>query len=243
MKESSAGIVDSTRNGLYKIGAVAALICAGMYFAALAVYLPAYRVGPPPATVLEWFTLFQANPLTGLFFLGLADIIITILWSPMSLALYTALKQSNQTWMMIAISFVFVGMAIFLATNQAFAMLYLSRQYAAATTEVQRSSLLSAGQAIVAVTEGARMLPLIPLAGLIFSTAMLRSKIFSKVTAWVGIVGLGLLSASGLFAGYATTGPTTAITTIIVGVSYAGGGLLSLVWYILVGLRLLKLDG
>ena len=86
------------------------------------------------------------------------------------------------------------------------------------------------------------MLPLIPLAGLIFSTAMLRSKTFSKVTAWAGIVGLGLLSASGLFAGYATTGPTTAITTIIVGVSYAGGGLFSLVWYILIGLRLLKLD-
>ena len=243
MNESSSGIVDSTRNGLYKIGGAAALICAGMYFVALGVYIPAYRVGPPPTTGLEWFTLFQANPLTGLFFLGLADIIITILWGPMSLALYAILKQSNQAWMMIAISFVFVGMAIFLATNQAFAMLYLSRQYAVATTEAQRSSLLSAGQAIVAVTEGARMLPLIPLAGLIFSTAMLRSKIFGKVTAWVGIVGLGFLSASGFFAGYATTGPATAITTIIVGVTYAGGGLLSLVWYILIGLRLLKLDG
>ena len=242
MNESNPGIVDSPRNGLYKIGGVAALICVGMYFVALGVYIPAYRVGPPPATVLEWFTLFQANPLTGLFFLGLADIIITILWGPMVLALCAVLKQSNPTWTMIATVFVFVGMTFFLATNMAFAMLSLSHQYATAATEAQRSSFLSAGQAMLAVTEGARMLPLMSLAGLILSTVMLRSKAFGKVTAWVGILGLGLLSASGLFAGYATTGPTTAIMTVIVGITYAGGGLLSLAWYILVGLRLLKLD-
>jgi hypothetical protein len=240
MNESSAEIADSTRNELYKIGGVASLICAGMYFVALGVYIPAYRIGPPPATVLEWFTLFQAKPLAGLFFLGLADIFITILWGPMVLALYAVLKQSNPTWTRIATIFVFVGMAFFLATNMAFAMLYLSRQYVVAATEAQQSNLLSAGQAMLAVTEGARMLPLMPLAGLILSTVMLQSKTFSKVTAWVGIVGLGLLSASGLVAGYATTGPTTAITTIIVGVTYAGGGLLSLAWYILIGMRLLK---
>ena len=243
MNASSARILNPPRNGLFKIGGAAALVCAGMYFVSLAVYLPAYRVGPPPATVLEWFTLFQAKPLTGLFFLGLADIIITLLWGPMSLALYAALKQFHPAGTMIATTFVFVGMAFFLATNQAFAMLYLSRQFTAATTEAQRSGLLSAGQALVAVTEGARMLPLIPLAGLIFSTTMLRSKIFGKMTAWVGIVGLGLLAASGLVAGYATAGPTTAINTIIVGITYAGGGLLSLVWYILTGLRLINLDG
>jgi hypothetical protein len=241
MNESSVRIVDSTPNGLNKIGGVAALICAAMYFVALGVYIPAYRVAPPPASVLEWFALFQAKPLTGLFFLGLADIIITMFWGPMVLALYTVLKQSDPTWTMIATIFVFIGMSFFLATNMAFAMLYLSRQYAAAVTEAQQSNLLSAGQAILAITEGARMLPLMPLAGLILSIVMLRSKTFGKMTAWVGILGLGLLSASGLFAGYATAGPTTAITTILVGVTYAGGGLLSLAWYILVGVRLLKL--
>ncbi len=239
--KSSVETTGSIWKGLYRIGGASALICAAMYFAALGIYIPAYRVGPPPSTVLEWFTLFQVSPLTGLFFLGLADIVITILWGPLSLALYAVLKQSNQTWTMIAVAFVFVGMAAFLATNTAWAMLYLSREYAAATTEAQRSSLLSAGQAMVAVTEGARMLPLIPLAGLILSIVMLRSKTFGKVTAWVGIVGLGLLAASGLFAGYATTGPTTAVVSVIVGVTYAGGGLLSLVWYILIDLRLFKL--
>jgi hypothetical protein len=241
MNTYSSSITDTIQKELFSIGGVSALICAGMYFVALGVYIPAYRVGPPPATILEWFALFQANPLTGLFFLGLADIVITILWGPMSLALYAILKQSNKTWSIIATLFVFVGMALFLATNTAFSMLHLSRQYALAATEAERSNLASAGQAMLAVTEGARMLPLIWLAGLIISIVMLRSNDFSKVTAWAGILGLGFLSISGLFAGYATTGPMTPAVSIIIVVSYTGGGLLSLGWYILVGLRLLKL--
>ncbi|MBK8902450.1 MAG: DUF4386 family protein [Anaerolineaceae bacterium] len=241
MNKSIAEITDSIQDSLFRIGGVSAIICAGVYFLALGIYIPAYRVAPPPSTILEWFTLFQAKPLTGLFFLGLADIFITILWVPISLALYIGLKQSNQAWTMIAVSFVFVGIALFLATNTAFAMHYLSRQYATTATATQRASLLSAGQAMIAVTEGARMLPLLPLGAFILSTVMLSSRVFSKAMAWIGILGFALLSASGLFAGYATTGPMTAIVSVIVGITYAGGGLLSFVWYILIGLRLLKL--
>jgi hypothetical protein len=70
---------------------------------------------------------------------------------------------------------------------------------------------------------------------------MLRSKTFGKATAWVGILGLGLLVAGVPFAGYTTAGPTTAVVSVIIAVSYMGGGLLSLAWYILVGLKLWKL--
>ena len=245
MHKSNAEIAGFTWNGLYKIGGAAALICALMYLITLGIYIPAYRTGPPPGTVLEWFTLFQANPLTGLFFLGLADIVIMILWGPMSLALYAALKQSNKTWPLIATAFVFVGMAVYLATNTAFSMLSLSHQYAAAATEAQKSVVLAAGQAMLAVSEGTggqyTGMPLAWLAGLILSAVMLRSKVFSKAIAWVGILGLGLLLASIPFAGYTTTGPTTAVVSAIIAVTYIGGGLLSLAWYILVGLRLLKL--
>jgi hypothetical protein len=232
-------------NGIYRIGGVAALVCALMYVIALGIYVPANRAGPPPGTVLEWFTTFQTNPLTGLFFLGLADIVIMILWGPLAFALYAALKQSSKSWAMVATAFVFVGMAVYLATNTAFSMLSLSRQYAAAATEAQKSVLLAAGQAMIAVSEGTggqyTGMPLAWLAGLILSIVMLRSRIFSKATAWVGILGLGLLLASIPFAGYTTTGPMTAVVSAIIAVTYIGGGLLSLAWYILVGLRLLKL--
>jgi fumarate reductase subunit D len=245
MNRFSADSADSGRNNLYGIGGVAALICATMYVIALGVYVPANRAGPPPATVLEWFTLFQTSPLTGLFFLGLADIVIMILWGPLALAIYDALKQSGETWARVAVSFAFVGMAVYLATNTAFSMLSLSHKYAAAATEAEETITLAAGQALISVSEGTGAqytgMPLVWLAGLVLSALMLRSKAFSKATAWVGILGLGLLVASMPFAGYTTTGTTTAAVGAIVAVTYVGGGLLSLAWYILVGVRLLKL--
>jgi len=168
-----------------------------------------------------------------------------ILWGPMSLALYTALKQYSKTWSMLSTAFVFVGMSVYLATNTAFSMLSLSQKYAAATSEAEKSVIQAAGQAMIAVSEGTggqyTGMPLAWLAGLILSIIMLRSKAFSKGTAWVGILGLGLLLASMPFAGYTTTGPSTAAVNAIIAVTYIGGGLLSLAWYVIVGLRLLKL--
>jgi hypothetical protein len=241
---SSTASTTPTPRGLYRIGGVAALLCAGMYVIALAVYVPANRAGPPPATVLEWFTVFLNQPITGLFFLGLADIVIMILWGPMALALHAALKQAHRAWALLATAFVFVGMAVYLATNTAFSMLALSREYAAAATEAQRAMLLGAGQSMLAVSEGTGQyvgMPLAWLAGVVLAVLMVRSKVFGKATAWIGIVGLGLLTASIPFAGYTTAGPVTPLVSAIIAVTYIGGGLLSLAWYILVGLRLLKL--
>jgi hypothetical protein len=234
----------SIRNSLYRIGGVAALICALLYVVSLGVYVTAYRVAPPPATVLEWFTLFQTNPVTGLFFLGLADIVIMILWGPLVIAIYDALGQSGKTWARVAIAFAFVGMAVYLATNTAFSMLSLSNKYAVAVSETDKTAILAAGQALISLSEGTggqyTGMPLVWLAGLILSVIMLKNNSFSKSIAWAGILGLGLLVASMPFAGYTTTGSTTTGVKVIIAVTYTGGGLLSLAWYILVGLKLIK---
>jgi len=136
--------------------------------------------------------------------------------------------------------------AVFIATNTAFSMLSLSQEYMAAATEAEKSTLLEAGQAMLAITRGAGQLyagmQLVWFAGLILSIIMLRSEAFSKATAWVGILGLGLLVAGIIGGGhYTSTGEYSAIQGITVAVQYVGGGLLSLAWYILVGLRLWKL--
>jgi len=244
--DRGAETIDFTLKGLYRIGGAAALICALMYLITLGVYVPANLASPPPETVLEWFTVFEDSPITGLFFLGLGDIVIMILWGPMALALYAILKHSNRAWSMIATAFVFVGVAVFLATNIAFSMLSLSQEYAAATAEAEKSMLLAAGQAMLAVSRGTGALytgmPLVWLAGVIISAVMLRSEAFSRATAWVGILGLGLLVVGILGGGhYTSTGESTAVESAIVALQYVGGGLLSLAWYIMVGLRLLKI--
>jgi hypothetical protein len=176
----------------------------------------------------------------------LADIIIMILWGPMALALYVVLREANRIWSLIAVPFVFVGMSVFLATNTAFSMLSLSQEYAVAVTEAERSVLLAAGQAMLAISRGTSLytgMALVWLGGLILAGVMLRSQVFSKATAWVGILGWGLLVAGMPFGGHYTgTGTPTVIQSVMVAVQYVGGGLLSLAWYILVGLRLLKIS-
>lgn len=246
LQAGGVGLDDMPWRELYKVGGAAALLCALMYLVTLAVYVPANLASPPPETVLDWFTVFANSPITGLFYLGLGDVIIMILWGPMSLALYLALKKTNRIWSLIATPFVFVGMAVYLATNTAFSMLSLSQEYAVATTEVQKSILLAAGQAMLAITRGTGVLyagmPLVWIAGLIYSVVMLRSADFGKATGWVGILGFGLLLIGIPFGGhYTATGDTTALQTAMIALQYVGGGLLSLAWYFLVGWRLVKI--
>ncbi len=238
-------MADYPMRSLYRIGGAAAWLCAVLDVITMAVFIPAYRSGPPPTTVQEWFALFQTNPLNGLFFLGLADIVIMILWGPVSLALYTALHLWSKTWTLLATAFIFVGMAVYLATNISFSMLSLSQQYAAANAPAEKSLLLAAGQTMLAVSQGTggqyAGMPLAWLGGLILSVVMLQSKAFGKLTAWAGILGLVLLVATIPFSGYAT-GPAAGSTLEAIVIAFTiVGGLLSLAWYILVGYSLWKL--
>jgi hypothetical protein len=162
---------------------------------------------PPPSTVIGYFTLFQNNKLVGLLDLDLLSLADYALMGLMFLALYVALRRTSQSWMTIAAALAFVGIAVYFASNTAFNMLSLSDQYAAATTDAQRSMLLAAGQAMLAIYQGTAFdvsYVLVSVAPLIMSVVMLRSNVFSKATAYVGILanilGLGIfLPAIGLF--------------------------------------------
>jgi len=137
--------------------------------------------------------------------------------------------------MAVATILFFVGMAVYIATDMAFSMLYLSDQYAAATTDAQRAQFLAAGQGMLAVGHGTGLYMafiLMAVAGLIVSTVMLRSKIFGKVIAYVGILANALQLAD--FVRLAFVPALGAILIVIAGV-------LSLIWYILVARRLFML--
>ena len=233
-----------THKPLYRLGGAACLAIALLYLSAIAVYVPAMRQGPAPTTVLEWFDLLQNNRLVGLFYLGLADIPIVILFSLVALALHAALKQTDKVWTTIAAPLAFVGMAVYLATNVSFSMLALSGEYAAATTEVQRTAILAAGHSLISVTHGTggvAGLALVWLAALIYSILMLRDRKMGGSIAWIGILAFGLLVPSFLFSGY-TYGASSGIGEALALITSLGGGLLSLVWYILMGIKLVRMS-
>ncbi len=178
---------DSRWKGLYKVGGVAALTMLVL----IPIQIIIFIAWPPPGTVEGYFTLFQDNWLLGLLNLDLLYMLTNALMVLIYLALYAALRRTSESSMAIALVVGLVGIAAYFASNTAFEMLSLSNQYAAATTDAQRTIFMAAGQAVLAIYTGTAFdvyYVLSAVALLIFSAVMLRSSIFSKLTAYMGIL-------------------------------------------------------
>jgi hypothetical protein len=173
-------------NDLYKIGGWAAIAMLVL----VPIHILVFVIWPPPATVEEFFALFQKNWLLGLLSLDLIYIFNNILLSLIYLALYQALKQTNAALMTAALMLGLLGIAAYFPSNPAFEMLSLSRQYAATTDATQQSILLAAGHSQLASFTGTAFDVYYVLNGvtlLIFAWVMLHSPLFSKATAWWGL--------------------------------------------------------
>lgn len=230
-------IANSNWKNLYEIGGASALIIAVL----LPIEIIVMTAYPQPDTVIGYFTLFQSNRFIGLIDLYLLEIPVYTLFVPMFLALYVALRRANESYMVLATTLGIIGIAVFLATNNPFSMLSLSDQYSAATTDVQRSLFLASGQAMLAnmnqrAVGGFNMgFLFVSVAGLIVSTVMLRSSIFSKVTAYVGILA-GTLSLAEYFR--LVFMPEAVLLLIFIAIASC---LLLLIWYIMIARRLFQL--
>jgi len=227
---------ESSLKSLYRVGGASAMIAA--VFALLQIIIEIIGVGflhiEVPTTVIGWFLLLQSHTLLGLTELTMFQIPAFILCVPVFLALYVALKRSNGSYVIVATAFAFLGIAVYIASNTVFSMLSLSGQYAAATTDVQRSILLAAGQAMLAYYQGVGVdvgLFLFMFAILMISGVMLRSNIFDRATAYIGILA-GVVSLL-----YYISSAFTPNAIFIL----EAAGLFFVVWIILVGLRLLQL--
>ena len=222
-----AETADSRWNWLYKIGGVAALFSVVLIPITIIVYI----AWPLPSTAIDSFTLFRDNRLAGLMSLDLGYLVSVVLSIPIFLALYVALRRASESFMAIATALYFVGIVALFVARPAFEMLHLSEQYTAATTDAQRSLFLAAGEAMLAHFHGTAFhLHYIfgAIALLIVSFVMLRSNVFSKATAYVGII------ANVLAFGFYVPKIGTILSIISVMPFYA-------IWYILIARRLFQL--
>jgi hypothetical protein len=233
---STEEAADSTYAVLYRVGGLAALVVA--FLTVIEVIF--FSIYPQPDTVIEWFELFQVRPVIGLLdFWGL-ELPMYAAFALVFLALYVVLKKVSKSWMAIALVLALLGIAIFFATNNPFSMLTLSIKYTAATTDMQRSTFLAAGEAILTNTNqralgGFNMgLFLVSLAGLIVSSVMLKADSFQRSTAYIGILAFGFSLAD--YLRQAFTSPLIIALILIL-----SGALLIVIWFSLVGRRLLKL--
>jgi hypothetical protein len=239
---------ESNWMNLYRVGGVAALIAGVVFRRNLGVEIALFSTQEQPDTVIDWFTLLQTNRLLGLAYLNIFDIVNYALVALIFLALYAVLRRVNKSRMAIAATFGFLGIAVYFASNTAFSLLSLSDQYATATTEAQRTLLLAAGQAMLALNRfsspgahpgsgGYLSLLLIATAGMMYSTVMLRSNVFRKATAYIGILANALDLAYCIAFAFAPT----AVGELLAVLFIPAAGFLFMLWHIMVGWRLFQL--
>jgi len=238
MDNFGAENVDSNWKDLYKIGGIAAIIAAVL----IPIEIIVLTIWPLPTTVTGYLTLFQSNNLIGLIDAYLLEVIAYVLMVPMFLAIYLALKRVSGGSMMLATTLAIMGITVFLATNNPFSMLALSRQYAAATTEAQKSVIVAAWQAILVNTNqravgGFNMgFFLISVGGLLASAVMLRSNIFSKATAYAGILAFAISLSDYV---RIIVAPSALTLTVMIAL---GSAVFLIIWLILVGRRLFQIS-
>jgi hypothetical protein len=234
---------------LYIAGAVAALVAVIVFRRNLSVEAMQFKGfgiirGVPaawPSSAMDWFTLLQDHSLVGLILLNVVDVINYCLVGLIFLALYGALGRASKGAMLVATVCALVGIGVYFASNQAFAMLSLSKQYAAATSDTQRSMLLAAGEALLAIEHPSAVYQgtgvhtsffLVVTGGLIASLAMLRSGIFGRATAIVGILANAIR-----LCGFVTLIVTPSIYTLAIPISAP----FRVTWYLMIAIKLLQL--
>ena len=224
--QSSVGNPGSDWHWLYKLGGAAALFSVLI----IPIQLIVFTTTPEPVTAAGWFTLFQGNKLLGLLSFEILFVVNAALGITTTLALYIALRRVNESFMTIALAFSLVGTVCIIIARPAIDMLYLSDQYATATTDAQRSMMLAAGEAMISIRHGMAFHVSYNLANivlLIVPLVMLQSHIFSKTTAYVGILA-GVI-------GFGLYLPTIGLYISIFSVLFYG------VFSVLIGRRLLQL--
>jgi len=229
---------DSKWKSLYKAGGAGALIVGTLLLVEMIAYIA--TSAPSLADATGWFSFFHKNRFIGLVDFGILELYALVLFVPMFLALYAVLRRASESYMAIAAILAIVGIAVNFATSKLFSLLTLSDLYAAATTEAMKSQFLAAGQATLAVGAlggiGGSVEGGIPLAvsGVIISIIMLRSNILGRSVAYVGVLANGIELVMYFNAAVA---PAMAGSPFF-GVFF----LLSVIWFILIGRKLLQLS-
>lgn len=233
MNESNFEMTSSSWRSLYRMSGVVTMLMMVLFLSDTICW---FAFGPVPGNAEGWFTLLQNKRIQGLLLLSFPTLFGIMLYYLTFFGLYGTLRQVNAAYASLAALFAFVGLAIVVVTHMGYPLVYLSDHYAAATTEPQKILLLAAGETnIVASNTGMYLGGFFAEGGaLLFSLLMLRSNIFSRMTAYLGILGHGL-DFTRIVMVLAFLPEDTASVLLMI------GGLPQLIWLILVGLRFFKL--
>ena len=197
----------------------------------------AFGVGGEPSRAEEAFAVLQEDRLAGMLRLDFASLISMIFYYVTFFALYGALRRRYGPTAALATALTFVGITVWLSSHSALSIIRLSDLHAAAETAEQRSQLVAAAEAVLAAnmwhSSGAFVAGiLLQGAAVLISILMLGGDVFSKPTAYVGLVTHGLDLIHVIIAPFA---PDVSVYLMAI------AGTLYPIWFVMIGVRLLRL--
>jgi hypothetical protein len=182
---------------LYRVGGIAALLIGIGYVLTIPLFV---SVAAPAAAGEARLAYLAANAKV---WWAILDLMVgtDLLWIPVALALYVALKDVNKHAMLLASAFMILFVVLDLAvtwTNYA-GLLMLSQSYTVATTAAEKAALGAAARYADGVLGSgleALFAMAILAAGILIAGLVMLKGIFNKTTAILGVVTgvLGILS-------------------------------------------------
>lgn len=146
---------------------------------------------PHPTTIIEWFTLFKNTPAIGFIgfdvFYALSNILMVFLY----ISLFIIIRNKINNLTIIAVILSLISITIYFSSNRFIEMYTISGKYFEATTEMQRISLIAAGELLLSVYKGSSYFIYYVLSGvslILLFTSFKRIDVFSKKTVRAGII-------------------------------------------------------
>jgi hypothetical protein len=218
---------------LCQLGGVVSWLQLGMLLFSIGIGL---LVGFLPTTVEEYYQTLNNDRVLGILRLDLGTLVLLALFPFVAVAIYAAFRESRPAYGLLAMVLILIGTLLGLANESAFAMMHLSDLYAGASSTAQHEQLLAAGEAVIAAnmwnSSAGFLAGIFMQGGFVFiSFVMLRSKDFSKGTAYTGILSNGLDFIHVFVALFAP-----ALAPILLSI----GGIFYLFWFVLLGRDLVR---
>jgi hypothetical protein len=179
-------------HGLLRTGMWAAWAGVAMVVIQMTIYV----FWPPPETAEGYFDLLVKHPLLGMLSLDLLYVVSNLLAFLVYLALTVVLWRVSRSGVTIAMGLSAIGIAAYMSAPRAVEMLTLAHSYADAGP-AERVALLATGDGMLAGWMGTAFDIYYVLNGIalvVFVVLMFRSSIFSRATAWWGVVAAILMT-------------------------------------------------
>ncbi len=220
----------------YKIGGISVFLA--LLTMLTEIFLTALPDGAPELrSIADLYEMYNRNWFMAMRYMGLINIVGICFLIPFFFALFGLHQEKMPVFSGFALLLIILSYAIFFADNASFAFLELAKKYSIAD-ETEKIALISAGEALFA--KGASHTPgtfpgfiIGQIATICFSVIILKSGLLKKIVGIIGIIAYSFLAIFEITSSFISSIDTAMIFAMI-------GGILSLIWFALVGTALLN---